>query len=229
VNPQLTPIIVTVCIFALLAIFFAIVIVAGIVNKRREDERTRALTSVASFLGWQFSEAAGMNWIPNLEKFALFSHGHSKALKNVMYGEIEGLKAAVFDYYYVTGSGKNRRTYNQSVVYFEPRDLNLPLFSLRPEGVMHKLISAFGYQDIDFGQRPTFSSQYLLRGPDEPAVRNVFSDALLGFYEANQGSSTDGGGNQLFVFRQNYRLPPQEIQAYLNWAVQLKRLYPNRW
>lgn len=146
-----------------------------------------------------------------------------------MYGEIEGVKAAVFDYYYVTGSGKNRHTYNQSVVYFEPRDLNLPLFSLRPEGVMHKLISAFGYQDIDFGQRPTFSSQYLLRGSDEAAVRSVFSDALLGFYEANQGSSTDGGGNQLFVFRQNYRLPPQEIQAYLTWAVQLKRMYSNRW
>jgi hypothetical protein len=230
VNPQLiTPIIVTVGIFAVLAIFLAIVIVAGIVNKRREEERTRALTSVAAFLGWQFSEAAGMNWIPNLEKFALFSHGHSKALKNVMYGEIEGLKAAVFDYYYVTGSGKNRRTYNQSVVYFEPRDLNLPLFSLRPEGVMHKLISAFGYQDIDFGQRPTFSSRYLLRGPDEAAIRTTFSDALLSFYEMNEGSSTDGGGNQLVIFRQNYRLPPQEVQAYVNWALQLKRLYSNRW
>lgn len=228
-NPQLIPVIITVGVLAFLAIVFGVFIVVVIVNQRREQERTRALASVASFLGWQFSEAAGMNWIPNLETFALFSHGHSKALKNIMYGELEGVKAAVFDYYYVTGHGKNSHTYNQSVVYFEPRDLKLPLFSLRPEGVMHKLISAFGYQDIDFGQRPTFSSQYLLRGSDESAVRTVFSDALLSFYETNQGSSTDGGGNQLFVFRQNYRLSPPEIQAYLNWALELKRMYSNRW
>jgi hypothetical protein len=39
------------------------------------------------------------------------------------------------------------------------------------------IVSAFGYQDIDFGNRPTFSSKYLLRGPDEPSVRNLFTDA----------------------------------------------------
>ncbi len=187
------------------------------------------LARTARMFGWQFSEVAGLNWIPNLEKFALFNHGHSKEIRNAMYGELEGVKTAVFDYQYVTGSGKNRRIYQQSVVYFEPRDLNLPQFSLRPEGMMHKLISAFGYQDIDFGQRPAFSSQYLLRGPDEAAIRTQFSDALLSFYEMNEGSSTDGGGNQLFIFRQDYRLAPQEIQAYAKWALQLKQLYSNRW
>ena len=204
-------------------------IVATIVSRKREQERTRMLAGTATMFSWQFSEVAGLSWIPNLETFPLFSQGHSKEIRNAMYGDLEGVKTAVFDYQYVTGHGKHRQTHNQSVVYFEPRDFNLPQFSLRPEGVMHKLISAFGYQDIDFGQRPTFSSRYLLRGPDEPAIRTLFSDALLGFYEMNEGSSTDGGGNQLFIFRQNYRLPPQEIQAYVNWALQLKGLYSNRW
>jgi hypothetical protein len=204
-------------------------IVATIVSRKREQERTRMLAGTATMFGWQFSEVAGLNWIPNLETFPLFSQGHSKEIRNAMYGDMEGVKTAVFDYKYVTGHGKHSQTHNQSVVYFEPRDFSLPQFSLRPEGVMHKLISAFGYQDIDFGQRPTFSSRYLLRGPDEPAIRTLFSDALLGFYEMNEGSSTDGGGNQLFIFRQNNRLPPQEIQAYVNWALQLKRLFSNRW
>lgn len=69
----------------------------------------------------------------------------------------------------------------------------------RPEHTFHKIISAFGYQDIDFGNRPTFSSKYLLRGPDEQGIRNLFIDALLGFYEMNEGTSTDGGGSQLFI------------------------------
>jgi hypothetical protein len=146
-----------------------------------------------------------------------------------MYGETEGVKAAIFDYRYTVGGGKNSQTFNQSVLYFEPPNLNLPFFSLRPEHLLHKLIEAFGYQDIDFGNHPTFSSKYLLRGPDEPALRNLFNDALLGFYEMNQGLSADGGGNQLFFFQQNYRQPPHQIQATVNAGLQLQRLYASRW
>lgn len=216
-------------IVSFIVFIVGVVIVAVIVSRKRAQERTRQLASVAPLLGWQFSEAAGLNWIPNLEKFALFSQGHSKSISNALYGEIEGVKAAVFDYHYTVGSGKNQSTFNQSVVYFEPHNLNLPFFSLRPEHFLHKLIEAFGYQDIDFGNRPTFSSKYLLRGPDEQAVRNLFNDALLGFYEMNLGLSADGGGNQLFIFQQNYRQPPEQIQSTVNAALQLQRLYGNRW
>lgn len=228
-DKQITGVLVTVIFIAFFVLLIGGLIVATIVAGKREQERTRQMVNVASLLGWQFSEAAGLNWIPNLETFALFNQGHSKQIKNAMYGEIDGVKAAVFDYYYVLGSGKNRTTYNQSVVYFEPANLNLPPFSLRPEHTFHKIISAFGYQDIDFGNRPDFSSKYLLRGPDERAVRSIFTDALLGFYEMNEGTSTDGGGNQLFIFRQNQRPSPHETQAFLNWSLQLQRLFASRW
>jgi hypothetical protein len=229
VDQQVTTILTILLVVGFIALIFGVLIVAFIVGRRREQERTRQLVNVAKLLGWQFSETAGLNWIPNLDKFALFSHGHSKSINNAMYGEIEGVKAALFDYQYVVGHGKNRSTYNQSVAYFETPNLNMPFFSLRPEGIFHKLFSAFGYQDIDFGNRPTFSSKYLLRGPDEQAVRNFFSDSLLGFYEMNQGASADGGGNQLFIFRQNYRPAPQEAQSFLNWGLQIERLYAPRW
>jgi hypothetical protein len=229
VDKQITGVLVTVIFIGFFVLLMGGLIVASIVARRREQERTRQMVNIAGLLGWQFSEAAGLNWIPNLETFALFNQGHSKQIKNAMYGEIDGVKAAVFDYYYVVGSGKNRTTYNQSVVYFEPTNLNLPHFSLRPEHFLHKIVSAFGYQDIDFGNRPDFSSKYLLRGPDEQGVRSIFTDALLGFYEMNEGASTDGGGNQLFIFRQNQRPSPHETQAFLNWGLQLQRLYGNRW
>ncbi len=226
---QITTVLIIVIFIAFFVLLMGGLIVATIVARKREQERTRQMLNVASLLGWQFSEAAGLNWIPNLETFALFNQGHSKQIKNAMYGEIDGEKAAVFDYYYVVGHGKHRSTFNQSVVYFEPRNLNLPPFSLRPEHTFHKIISAFGYQDIDFGNRPDFSSKYLLRGPDEQAVRSTFTDALLGFYEMNEGTSTDGGGNQLFMFRQNQRPAPHETQAFLNLALQLQRLFASRW
>ncbi|MEP6568577.1 MAG: hypothetical protein ABJC10_02295 [Acidobacteriota bacterium] len=226
---QLSTILTVLVIVGFIVFIIGLLIVALIVSRKRAQERTRQLSSVATLLGWQFSSIATMNWIPNLETFALFNQGHSKSIANAMYGELEGVKAAVFDYRYTVGGGKNSQTFQQSVVYFEPRNLNLPFFSLRPEHLFHKLIEAFGYQDVDFGNHPTFSSKYLLRGPDEPALRSLFNDALLGFYEMNLGLSADGGGNQLFLFQQNYRQPPQQIQSVITAGLQLQHLYANRW
>ena len=226
---QVTTILIVLFFLCFLVLVIGVLIVATIVDRRRERERTRLMVNVAAQLGWQFSEVAGLNWIPNLDKFALFNQGHSKKINNAMYGQIDGVKAAVFDYYYVVGHGKQQTRFNQSVIYFEPRNLNVPLFSMRPEHTLHKLISAFGYQDIDFVNQPAFSSKFMLRGADEQGIRNLFTDALLGFYEMNEGTSTDGGGNQLFIFRQNSRPAPHETQAFLNWGLQLQRLFASRW
>jgi hypothetical protein len=226
---QLTALIPLVFFFGFVVLIIALVVVVKRVQSKRAKERTHGLQSAATLLGWQFVEAAAMNWIPNLEQFTLFSQGHSKTITNALYGETDGVKTALFDYEYVVGSGKNRTIYRQSVVYFESGDLSLPFFSLRQENALYRLISAFGYQDIDFGNRPEFSQRYLLRGPDEPAVRNAFHDAAFAFYETNQGTCTDGGGNQLFVFRQGHRIAPLEAQSFINWALQVKNLFGLRW
>jgi hypothetical protein len=225
-SPEWVSIITVLASVGFMVLIIGAMVVAVVVGKKRAKERTQQLKSVASFLGMEFTEKAPMNWIPNLEKFALFSQGHSKNIYNMMYGQLGGVKAALFDYDYVVGHGKNRSTYRQSVAYFESNRLNLPFFSLRPENTLYKLFQVFGYQDIDFGNRPTFSSNYLLRGPDEQGIRNTFSDSLLAFYETNPGLSTDGGGNQLFIFRQNVKTQPHEVQAFVNWAQHVQNLFP---
>ena len=210
-----------------------LVVIAGLAiailvyNRRRERERTQQLQLVASQIGWNFAATAPLNMIAGLERFALFNQGHNKEIRNFMYGETSGTKAAVFDYLYIVGYGKNRQTHYQSVVYLEPGNLSLPYFSLRPENFLHRIISAFGYQDIDFGQRPEFSRRYILRGQDEPAIRQVFNDRVLSFYEAYPETCTDGGANQLFLFRSNYRIQPQEIQSYVGLGRNLLNLFPS--
>lgn len=195
-------------------------------NQKKERERTEQLRAVATQLAWKFADVAPFNMIAGLEHFTLFNQGHSKEIKNFMYGEANGVKAAVFDYVFVTGSGKHRHVHRQSVTYLEPATLRVPYFSLRPEGFMTKIFQAFGYQDIDFGQRPEFSKQYLLRGQDEPGIRQAFGDALLSFFESYQGTCVDGGNNQLFVFRAGHRYPPHETQSQLALALNIYALLP---
>jgi hypothetical protein len=217
-----------IALFAVVFIFLIIGLIAviGVYSWQKEKERTQALQLAAGQLGWNFAASAPLNMIAGLERFALFNQGHSKQINNFMYGQASGIKAAVFDYVYVTGYGKHRQTHYQSVVYLEPGNLNIPHFSLRPEGLLTKLFTAFGYQDIDFGQRPEFSSQYILRGPDEQAIRRTFNDGLLSFYETYPGTCTDGGGNQLFVYRGGYRFQPQEIQSYVGLGLNVMNLFP---
>lgn len=205
-------------------VIIAIVVVVFLYQRKRERARTQALQIVANQLAWNFSADAPLTMIAGLDHFALFNQAHSKRIKNFMYGEANGIKAAVFDYIYVTGYGKNSQTHYQTVAYVEPPNLRLPYFSLRPEGFFTKFLAAFGYQDIDFGQRPEFSKKYLLRGQDEQAIRRTFNDPLLAFFESYEGSCVDGGNNQLFLFRAAYRFQPQEIQSYVALALNVANL-----
>jgi hypothetical protein len=195
-----------------------------IYNKKKERERTAALQQTAASLGWSFAPGAPLNHIPGLDQFPLFTAGHSKQIKNFMYGQAQGVKAAAFDYVYVTGSGKSQQTHNQTVIYLEPADLNLTAFSLRPETFMDKMLSAFGFQDIDFGQRPEFSRHYRLRGQDELAIRQAFNDRVLAFFETYPNTCVDAGGNQLILFRGDYRCPGEEIQGHVGLGLQVVNL-----
>jgi hypothetical protein len=217
--PILAPIVFFVA-FGVFAIFIFLY------NQKKARERTEQFRVVATQLAWNFAEEAPFNMIAGLEHFTLFNQGHHKQIQNFMYGEANGVKAAVFDYTFVTGSGKHRQTHNQSVTYLEPANLRVPYFSLRPEGFFTKIMQAFGYQDIDFGQRPEFSKQYLLRGQDEMFIRQTFNDGLLSFFESYAGTCVDGGGNQLFVFRAGYCFQPQEIQSQLALALNILSLFP---
>src|SRR4051812_38474558 len=109
-------------LFSLLffVVIMVLVVVLLIYNNKKEKERTKALEVTAAQLGWSFSATAPMNMIAGMEGFPLFNQGHGKKIKNFMYGQASGVKAAAFDYIYTVGSGKHSHTYFQSVVYLEP-------------------------------------------------------------------------------------------------------------
>jgi|SRR5215813_815452 len=206
------------------AVLIALAVFLIIYNRKKERERTQAMQQAAGALGWSFSPKAPMNYITGLGRFALFGQGHGKQIKNFMYGQAQGVKAALFDYTYVTGSGKNQQTHFQTVVYLEPVNFSVPFFSLRQENFFHRMLTAFGYQDIDFGQRPEFSRQYILRGQDELAIRQTFNDRVLSFFEGYPGTCVDAGGNQFVLYRAGYRFQPQEIEGFVGLALQIVSL-----
>ncbi len=88
-------------------VFLGVIILVPIFTRlRKRKKRTQQLQATAAQLGWNFAASARLNMIPGLERFALFNEGQDRQIKNFMYGEASGIKAAVFDYFYVTGLGQ---------------------------------------------------------------------------------------------------------------------------
>ncbi|MBA3321589.1 MAG: hypothetical protein H0T45_09145 [Pyrinomonadaceae bacterium] len=191
--------------------------------------RAREMTTAAAHLNWSFVPQSQLNFFPQHEQYHLFSLGHTKEIRNLMHGERDGARVAVFDYMYVTGHGKSRSEATQTVVLLESAQINLPFFSLRPENFMHRIAGAFGYQDIDFAHRPAFNDRYLLRGSDETQIRWAFTNDVLAYYEVLPGLSTDGGGQRLVCYRENVKVETAQLPAFVDWGVGMLKLFRHAW
>lgn len=88
-----------------------------------------------------FASTNGMHYQPTLVSEhtcgTLFDQGHSKKSTRALSGQIAGLPFQCFEYYYETGSGKSRRTYDAMVVEITlPRVLPQFVIDSQIENVM---------------------------------------------------------------------------------------------
>src|SRR5688500_17322998 len=148
----------------------AVMVVLGLVSSRLEAKRRETLRGIAAQLGLQFAESDETGLNSGFSGFNLFSQGRNQTIRNIAYGRLEDVEVMVFEYSYVTGSGKNRQTHYQTVGFFQSDGLSLPEFVARPENLFHKIGQVFGYQDIDLPLHPEFSSSYILLGTDDGAA-----------------------------------------------------------
>jgi hypothetical protein len=203
-------------LFAFLAVAVAVGVLVELYGRRLERQRSDALRGVADEMGFEFrpdDDAVLTDW---LARFHLFSQGRSRRLWNVLRGRTRDLDVAVFDYRYVIGSGKNSRTCRTSAVCFRTGDLDLPEFALRPEGFWNRLgVSLFGQQDVNFDTHPEFSKAFLLRGADEGALRELFTEPVLAHFEGQPGVSVEAAGGTLLFYRHDRRVEPADVRAFL--------------
>lgn len=187
-----------------------------VVLERRRPEELRQL---ADSLGFSFTELDEVGLERQLAGLRLFQQGRSRRAENVLSSSGRaGSETHVFDYQYVTGSGKNRTTHRQTVAAFALGRKSLPRFEVRPETLFHKIGAAFGYQDIDLPEHPAFSSRYVLRTSEEEDVRALFTGPRIAALEHARHISVECADGWLIVYRARRRLKPAEIPEFLEEA-----------
>jgi hypothetical protein len=212
--------------FALLLVGVGVAVVAIIVLRvYQEQKRTEEMQVVAGRMGFSFAAGGEPSLQGRLGRFCLFSQGRSRKARNVLRQEVRGMGVTLFDYRYTTGSGEHNQTRDQTVALFETDRLHLPAFSLRPEGVFHKLAGSFGYQDIDFEAHPVFSEAYLLRGDDEARIRAAFRDEALGYLARYRDLCIEGDGQRLIFYRARRRVDPGMMEGFLQQGLEVVGLF----
>ena len=79
--------------------------------------------------------------------------------------------------------------------------MRLPEFILEKEGFLDKVLQLAGQEDIDFAEFREFSSRYMLKGPDEEAVREFFAPELIEYFEQSDVYHLECKGKDVLVFR----------------------------
>lgn len=213
--------------FMVVVIVIVIGLVAAAVSRKKERDRTAAISRVASQAGLQFTPA-GDELFQRLREFHFFRQGRRRTITNLLSDRHPELGTYLFDYKWVISSGKNSRTYRRTVAAFCIDAAAFPMFEMRPEHFGHKLISAFGYQDIDFSMMPEFSSRYLLRGSNEAAIRSLFDSAAALFFTRDANWLVEGNGGWLIMTLNRNRLAPNELMDFLAQASEgFEILYGN--
>ena len=206
------------------------VVIAGafIVTERR---RRDALQQYSEQRGYRFEPKRPGAEIELCEAFPIFRKGRSHSWGCTITGQVGRTPFTAFDYVYVTGSGKSSHRNSLAMMLWETPGVNLPRFSLGPEGFWNRLAQRFGKQDFDFENDEEFSRGYELQGDGETAVRALFTPARRAYLVAAgpDGAAPRhhlaGAGSRLLWWRSG-RLPrPDQLDQFIADGDRIRRLF----
>ena len=210
-------------IYIALAVFFAgLVALILYADKRRSNK----IQAIATRLGYTFRRKPTDADNTLIAGCNIANAGHSRSTSNILEAaESAELKITLFEYAYTIGYGKSSQRYNQTVTRMQSTVFYLPGFILYPETIFSKLGKLFGGADINFPEAPAFSKKYILRGPDEAAIRALFTPTVLQFFEQRKALTIDSAGDTLFLHRANRRIKPEELESHIAEAKSVLALF----
>jgi hypothetical protein len=215
---QLAPIL---AIGGMIAFIGGIIYIAWLVEKKR----TEAMTAYAQTHGYVF-EGVQNQLLHDMAGFKLFNQGHSRQVKNFMRGAKDVGAIRIADYQYVTGSGKHRTVWNQTICVLQTPGRNAPhFFCRRQRALFDALGKLFGGQDINFDDDPAFSKAYVLQtNGDEQQLRHFMSPALREMLTrmGDKNVVLEVSGDTLLIHH-GRRLKPDQIDGLVADAINVRR------
>jgi hypothetical protein len=206
----------------LVALVIAFVIGFIVLGLRLEKKRANDMRDFATRRRYAYAQTdSTLLGLP----FKSLQHGRSHEVKNVLRGQKGDLEFVLFDFEYVTGSGKNRRTNrNSQCLLRSPGRLSPDFYVRRQVALFDALGKMMGGQDVNFDEDPTFSKNYVLQcGGDEVSLRRFLSQRVRSELVRLKDKKLviENAGDQLLLTNLR-RLKVHEQDDFLTAAVGLR-------
>ncbi|HUI92622.1 MAG TPA: hypothetical protein VLX68_10280 [Chitinivibrionales bacterium] len=160
-----------------------------------------------------------------IHRFHFFRNGTDQRFIDFLQKQLEDSNTYIFQFTYVTGSGKSRTTHSQTICLMTSKKINLPYFYLEPENILYKIGEFFGKKDINFPDSHIFSSKYFLKGDDIERITSRFNQETRSFFEQNLGWSVEGNKDAFIVFRHGKVFSVVELKNLLSFGEKIKDLF----
>jgi hypothetical protein len=158
-----------------------VIAVAGIIifNVYASTKRRKELAEWALSRQLDFAASKDGYFDSKYPNFKCLNTGHSRYAHNIITGALAGRVFLGCDYHYATGSGKNRRDHNFSLVIVKSPILLEPLF-IRPENFLDKVAEFVGFNDIDF-ESAEFNKKFYVKAPNKKWAYDIISPTMMEF------------------------------------------------
>jgi len=164
-----------------------------------EKIRRQKLAKAARELGFTYYPKSNYDFHDRFGGFELFQRGGSRRSYDLIEGRKDGADVKLFEYSYVTGSGKNRTTHRRVVCLLSlERGCGFPHTIIRPESIFDKVASAIGFNDIDF-ESIEFSRKYYVKGEDRRFAYDLVHPRMMEYLLKIGIICVETGGRNLLV------------------------------
>jgi len=134
-----------------------------------------------------------------------------------------GRKNNVFDVEFTEGAFIAKEVIKTTVFHIK-LDVNIPVFSLDKEGFLKHLYSLAGFKDIVIENHPDFNNRFFLSGENKKAIKSIFTDELILFFESNPYYHVESNGSSILILKKERLSSVQEIKAMIYFGQQLQGL-----
>jgi hypothetical protein len=207
--------------FAIFALVGGGVLVSFLVSRHLENKRRERVTVLAKELGLE------LNWVlPDedrtiFEQFKVVQKGRNQKTSLSLVADDGTTRINLFDYSFVTGSGKSQQTHHWVISLCRDESLLAPAMQLKPATFFSRIGTLIGFQDIDIPDAPEFSNAFVIQGTDADGIREFLNASRRLALLRNPKQTYALINRHVLVVRERKKLDAPNIKPLLTESLAL--------
>ncbi len=212
--------------YLIFTLFFCAVILVIILAWLLEMRRRKAIKQWAEANGLSFTSERDRSFDDTFPNFHCLQRGSNRYAKNIIYGDWNSRYACIFDYYYTTGSGKNKHTHSFTGVMLNV-GIPMPHLLIRGESFFDKVGEFIGFDDIDF-EFKEFNDKYYVKSKDKKFAYDIVNPKMIEYLLTQPITPIEFSGQNVLTYEStNKKLKPGEIEDKLAFLEEIIKRFPD--